>query len=52
MASPTYAQNKIHIYNYRLKNIEKWRDADRVRQNKKYAWKKISTTFLNILLEN
>lgn len=49
---PTYEQNKKHIYNYRLNNLDKWRHADRVRKNRQYAWKKISIVFLNILLEN
>ena len=46
-----YAQNKIHIYKYRVNNLDKCREIDRLSKRRRYAWKKVSKEFLNILLE-
>jgi hypothetical protein len=50
MAPPTYEQNKQHIYSWREKNRDKYRDISRKAQLKYKGWKKIQTIFLNILL--
>jgi hypothetical protein len=50
MTSPTYAQNKVHIYTYRLNNLDKVRAIDNKSKRRKYAWTKIQKEFLNILI--
>ena len=47
---PTYAQNKEHIYKWRLHNAERKRELDRKHQNKRFCWKKIQKEFLLILI--
>lgn len=47
----TYAQNKIHINNYRANHPEKMRAYWRKYDKKRYAWKQIKKIFLNILLD-
>ena len=51
MPSQTYAQNKQHIYNYRLKNMEKVRLIDLKSKKQKYLYKAIAKIFRNILNE-
>ncbi len=47
--SPTYKQNKKHIYNYYVNNPEKIK-LIRVSQNHRcYMWRKAKFEFLNIL---
>lgn len=47
--SPTYKQNKKHIYNYYANHPEKIKQI-RVSQNRKgYIWRKIKMEFLGIL---
>jgi hypothetical protein len=50
MPPPTYEQNKQHIYSWREKNRDKYRDISKKAQLKYKGWKKIQTIFLNILL--
>lgn len=52
MPSPTYQQNKIHIYKWRMNNPEHNRELNRLSQKRYTAWKKIKMEFLSILLEN
>ena len=47
----TYALNKKHIYNYRLKYPDKYLEQSRKDSKKYRAWKKIQMEFLNILLD-
>ena len=47
----SYSQNKVHIYKYRVNNLDKVREIDRLSKKRKYAWKKVSKEFLNILLD-
>lgn len=50
MPSPSYQQNKIHIYKWRENNIVRNRQIN-CKYKKKYdAWKKIKFEFLSILL--
>jgi hypothetical protein len=60
--SPTYEQNKKHIYNWRLKNVEqfseykkKYYDANRAKISKRsadlYRYKKEAEIFRSILLD-
>lgn len=51
MPSPTYAQNKVHIYNWRDKNKEQLKELNRKSAQKFRNWNKIKTEFLNILIE-
>jgi hypothetical protein len=46
-----YNKNKIHIYNWREKNKEKYYSVTSNYNEKYYNWKKISKIFMNILLE-
>jgi hypothetical protein len=46
-----YYQNKIHIQNWREKNYDKMILINRKSSSKYYAWKRISTQFLNILID-
>ena len=50
MGSPTYAQNKKFIYNYRLKNMDKIREITKIQKRRYDAWKKIQKVYLGILL--
>lgn len=49
---PTYQQNKIHIYNYRAKNIEKHREFNRINVYKYNMWNKAKKEFLAILRDD
>lgn len=49
---PTYAQNKKHIYAYRMKHSEDWRKYNKNKQQEYRAYQKIAGVFRNILLEN
>lgn len=51
MPSPSYKQNKIHIYKYRETHLEKVREITRRSKRRHDAWKKIQKEFLNILLD-
>ena len=48
--SPTYKQNKIHIYKWREHNINHYREYDAIYKKRAYAWKKIKMEFLAILI--
>lgn len=50
MPSPTYQQNKAHIYKWRAKNAERNREIVRTSKQRYDAWKKISKVFLFILI--
>lgn len=52
MPAVTYSYNKVHIYNWREKNIERNRAINRKSEQKRYAWKKIQKEFLAILRED
>ena len=47
----SYAKNKVHIYKYKETHLDKCREIDRLSKRRKYAWKKVSKEFLNILLD-
>lgn len=47
--SPTYAQNKIHIYNYNTKHPEKQVECNKRYNVKRCAWLRIRNEFLKIL---
>ena len=51
MPSPTYAQNKKSIYNYRIKNIEKVREITRLSMNRINAFRRESLLFRMILID-
>lgn len=51
----SYALNKVHIYNHRKNNREKYNEYQRklcynIRNNPNYAYEQISKIFRNILL--
>ncbi len=46
---PTYAQNKKHIYAYRLKHADDWRKYNKTKQQEYRAYNKIASIFRNIL---
>ena len=48
--SPTYKQNKTHIYKYRENNYERVLNINKKYKQKYDAWKKIQKVFLRILL--
>lgn len=48
---PSYKQNKVHIYKYREKNLDKVRSINLKAWHKYSAWKKVQKEFLNILLD-
>ena len=50
--SPTYAQNKIHIYKWREKpeNHQKHNEMSAKFMARYRSWKKMQKVFLNILL--
>jgi len=50
MGSPTYAQNKKFIMNWRLKNKDRNREITKISKRKYDAWKKIQKVYLGILL--
>jgi len=48
--SPTYKQNKTHIYNYYSNHADKIKQM-RISQNRRgYIWRKIKMEFLAILI--
>ena len=47
----TYALNKKHIYNYRAKYPDKYREVNKKSELKRRNWRKIQMEFLNILLD-
>ena len=51
MPSPSYAQNKVHIYKYRVNNLDKVREIGKLSKRRRDAWKTIQKEFLNILLD-
>ena len=51
MPSPTYAQNKKHIYNYAAKNPDKIREIVKLSKRKYDAFKKERTRLFRILLD-
>lgn len=50
MSSPSYAQNKKHIYKYRQTHYEQYRKNQNKHQANHYRWKQIQKIFLLILL--
>ena len=50
MPSPTYAQNKVHIYKWKAKNVERNRELNCLAKQRFDCWKKIQKIYLNILL--
>jgi flagellar biosynthesis chaperone FliJ len=50
--SPTYAQNKVHIYKWREKqeNYHKQLISNNITSKKYQKWKQIQKVFFNILL--
>jgi hypothetical protein len=50
MPSPSYTQNKAHIYKWRETNIDKYREINRRSKQKRDCWKKVQKEFLSILL--
>jgi len=48
----SYKQNKVHIYNWRLKNPEKLKEQNKKDCKKYYHYKKISIEFRNILIDD
>jgi hypothetical protein len=51
MPSPTYSQNKASIYRYREKNIEKFREYDKIRKRQYYAYQS-QAKMLRLMLIN
>jgi hypothetical protein len=51
MTSPSYSQNKVHIYKWRKNNIQAYNAIARKNQTKYNIWAKIKKEFLNILLD-
>ena len=49
--SPSYSQNKSHIYNWRKKNHETYNKISAKNMVKYRSWKKIQSIFLNIVLD-
>lgn len=49
---PTYAQNKLHIYKWRAKNIDRSREINRKSKAKADNWTKVKHIYLAILREN
>jgi hypothetical protein len=47
---PSYLQNKIHIYNWRVTHHEEYKAIGRKSKAKADAWIKIKKVFLNILI--
>jgi len=47
--SKTYAQNKVHIYNYRINHPDKIKEMRILSNKRSYIWKKIKLEFLGIL---
>jgi hypothetical protein len=45
-----YSQNKIHIYNWRAKNKERYNALNKIHVKKYQTWRKIKFEFLSILL--
>ena len=50
MPSPTYEQNKTHIYNWRNKYPEKYNKQKQKDIKKRAIWNEIQKIFLNILI--
>jgi hypothetical protein len=50
MPSPTYQQNKAHIYKWRQQNADRNRELNLIARRRCDAWKKIAKTFLGILI--
>lgn len=46
-----YTLNKNHILKWREKNIDKWRELNKIQARRFYTWKKIKTEFFNILID-
>jgi hypothetical protein len=51
MPSPSYSQNKVHIYKWRISHREAYNTLARKHQTKYNIWAKIKKEFLNILLD-
>jgi hypothetical protein len=51
MPSPTYSQNKTHIYKWREKHADTHRAQNKKDFKKQYYWRKIQKQFLNILID-
>ena len=51
MPSPSYQQNKKHIYRWVENNLERKREIARNNQRKYDMWKREKKIFLKILLE-
>lgn len=51
MTSPSYSQNKVHIYKWRQNNIKAYNELSRKHQRKYQLWINIKKQFLNILLD-
>jgi tRNA A-37 threonylcarbamoyl transferase component Bud32 len=47
---PSYAQNKEHIYKWRMNNLDRKRELDKKHQKKRTIWKEIRMEFFSILL--
>ena len=46
----TYCQNKNAIYRWRERNLNLYRQMDKMRKRKTATWKQIQKIFLNILI--
>lgn len=51
MPSPTYKQNKTHIYNWQRKNIERTRELKKITKRRYDMFKKEQKRLFSILLE-
>lgn len=49
---PTYAQNKKHIYAYRLKHADDWRKYNKNKQQEYRSYQKIAAIFRSILMDS
>lgn len=50
MPSPSYEQNKKHIYEWNNKNYERKKQINNNWKRKHDSWKKISKIYFNILI--
>ena len=50
--APSYAQNKSHIYKWRLSNGDRMRAINRKSKAKSDNWLKVKRQFLAILIDN
>ncbi len=50
--SPTYKQNKSHIYNWQHRNVERSRELKKITAQRYYAFKREQTRLCRILLDD